>query len=73
MLTKRCKIRRFQESDIDIFMSYRNDEQWMKYQEFKGLTKNEYSKVLISKNSFEEGIQLAILEKHQKNLLAIYM
>ncbi|MGO1043817.1 hypothetical protein ACTPEO_13855 [Clostridioides difficile] len=58
MLTKRCKIRRFQESDIDIFTSYRNDEQWMKYQEFKGLTKNEYSKVLISKNSFEEGIQL---------------
>lgn len=39
MLTKRCKIRRFQESDIDTFMSYQNDEQWMKYQEFKGLTK----------------------------------
>lgn len=34
--TKRCIIRPFNESDINRFMDYRNDMDWMQYQGFKG-------------------------------------
>ena len=37
--TERCLIRRFEEMDIGDFMIYRNNEKWMQYQGFKGLTK----------------------------------
>ena len=42
--TERCLIRRFEAPDIDDFMVYRNDMDWMKYQGFKGLTKQEYER-----------------------------
>jgi RimJ/RimL family protein N-acetyltransferase len=58
--TERCKIRRFKEEDIDDFMTYRNNEHWMKYQLFKGLTKEEYRKALLNDDSVETGIQLAV-------------
>lgn len=61
--TGRCLIRNFEEKDIDEFMSYRNDEFWMRYQGFKGLTKQEYKKVLLKEFVLHEGAQLAIVLK----------
>lgn len=40
--SERCYTRRFTESDLDAFIAYRNDADWMKYQSFKGLTREEY-------------------------------
>jgi len=61
--TKRCIIRKFMEKDISSFMAYRNDEKWMRFQGFKGLTAKEYEDILLKDNSLEEGIQLAITNK----------
>ncbi len=61
--TNRCLIRNFEEKDIDEFMSYRNDEVWMRYQGFKGLTKQEYEKELLKDAALYEGTQLAIVLK----------
>ncbi len=47
--TVRCNIRPFLVEDIDAFMAYRNDMDWMKYQGFKGLTKQEYTKALLNR------------------------
>lgn len=68
-LTQRCKVRKFKEKDLQSFMSYRNDEQWMKYQSFKGLSEEEYRKTLFADFYFETGIQLAILEKSLEKLI----
>lgn len=59
--TERCIIRPFEESDIDEFMTYRNDMDWMRHQGFKGLTKQEYIDVLLGNFSLRDGVQLAIL------------
>lgn len=45
--TVRCNIRPFNAEDIDVFMSYRNDMDWMKYQGFKGLSKQEAVSAVI--------------------------
>ncbi|GCF92127.1 hypothetical protein NRIC_00180 [Enterococcus florum] len=42
--TKRCTIREFIEEDIPAFVLYHNDDDWMRYQGFKGRTKEEYRK-----------------------------
>jgi len=34
--TRRCHIRPFEEGDIEAFMSYRNNLDWMRLQGFKG-------------------------------------
>ncbi|MEG0294906.1 GNAT family N-acetyltransferase [Enterococcus sp.] len=60
--TKRCIIRPFNESDINRFMDYRNDMDWMQYQGFKGLTKEEYAEVLLGGNDLNSGMQLAIVD-----------
>lgn len=60
--TQRCTIRPFRAQDIEAFMRYRNDEAWMRYQGFKGLTREEYEKALLCEPSFEDGAQLAIIE-----------
>lgn len=67
--SERCLIRPFKEHDISDFMAYRNDMDWMKYQGFKGLTKQEYSKELLCRHSFEEGIQLAVICKKSESLI----
>ena len=54
-------IRPFEESDIDEFMTYRNDMAWMTYQGFKGLDKNEYRNALLGDSSVNDGIQLAVV------------
>ncbi|MDF2882815.1 MAG: ribosomal-protein-S5-alanine N-acetyltransferase [Clostridiaceae bacterium] len=67
--TDRCKLRCFEEKDLDSFMTYRNNEQWMKYQGFKNLTKDQYRKALLVPLNVENGIQLAIADKTTDNLL----
>ena len=66
--TARCNVRPFIEADIDAFMAYRNNMGWIKYQEFKGLTKQEYTKVLLENYFLTDGMQLAIICK-QSNVL----
>ncbi len=61
--TTRCFVRPFTAGDIDAFMSYRNDGEWMKYQGFKGLTKREYEEILLVRPDFEKGVQLAVIAK----------
>ena len=58
--TMRCTIRPFVESDIDEFMIYRNDLEWMKYQGFKGKEKQDYINALLGDYSPQNGVQLAI-------------
>lgn len=67
--TNRCIIRCFEEKDLDSFMTYRNNEEWMKFQSFKNLTKDEYRKALLVPLDVENGIQLAIVHKTTENLL----
>ncbi|WP_432666745.1 GNAT family N-acetyltransferase [Wukongibacter baidiensis] len=67
--TERCKIRNFIESDIDEFIIYRNNESWMQYQGFKGLSREEYKSALLKDSSLEVGIQLAIVSKLNDGLI----
>lgn len=67
--TVRCNIRAFRAEDIDAFMVYRNDLNWMKYQEFKGLTKQEYATALLGNHSLTHGIQLAIICRQTNTLI----
>lgn len=67
--TNRCILRCFEEKDLDSLMTYRNNEEWMKYQSFKNLTKEEYRKALLVPLDVEKGFQLAIADKATDNLL----
>ncbi len=67
--TTRCKLRSFEEKDIDLFMDYRNNDEWMKYQSFKNLTKDEYMRALLVPMEIESGMQLAIAMKDTQRLL----
>lgn len=69
IVTDRCIVRKFEEKDLDSFTTYRNDEQWMKYQDFKNLTKEQYRKALIKPLNIEKGMQLAIADKVTDELL----
>jgi len=67
--TVRCILRSFEEKDLDSFMTYRNNDEWMKYQGFKNLTKDEYRKALLVPLNIENGVQLAIADKNTDELL----
>ncbi len=67
--TSQFLIRPFLESDLDAFMEYRNNLEWMKYQSFKGLTKQEYRQRLLGNEVVEAGIQLAIIQKTSQALI----
>ena len=67
--TERCRIRPFEESDIEAFMSYRNNLDWMQFQGFKGKKYLEYKAALLQKPKFNEGVQLAITDKQTGVLL----
>lgn len=67
--TERCYLRPFEEKDLDLFMIYRNNEAWMKFQSFKNLTKEEYRKILLVLLNIEDGIQLAIAYKDSDKLI----
>ncbi len=68
--TKRLIIRPFQEKDLDVFVAYRNNEDWMVYQDFKGYTKDEYAKMIIDDlPDIQKGVQLAIKNRLTDGLL----
>lgn len=67
--TARCTVRPFKEEDIDSFMSYRNDNEWMKYQGFKGLSKEAYREALLCPCDLEKGVQLAVICKRNDTLI----
>lgn len=60
--SKRCVIRPFNADDIEPFMAYRNDAEWMQYQGFKGLTKEAYAEALLGNASLTQGMQLAAID-----------
>ncbi len=67
--TNRCILRPFEEKDLDSFMIYRNNLEWMQYQGFKNFTKDEYRKALLVPLDIEKGMQLAIADKTSDYLL----
>lgn len=67
--TVRCKLRPFEEKDLESFMAYRNNEEWMQFQGFKNLTKDEYREALLVPLDIGKGMQLAIADKNTDNLL----
>ncbi|WP_445002829.1 GNAT family N-acetyltransferase [Exiguobacterium alkaliphilum] len=68
-MTARCHARPFEQSDIESFMTYRNDLDWMKHQSFKGLTLEEYRHALLKPPSIVDGIQLAIINQETNDLI----
>jgi ribosomal-protein-alanine N-acetyltransferase len=60
--TARCRVRNFEERDLDALMSYRNDMTWMRYQGFKGLQRAEYERVLLAPPDWVQGVQLAVTD-----------
>jgi RimJ/RimL family protein N-acetyltransferase len=74
METNRLIIRKFTAEDIDNFMIYRNNLDWMKFQGFKGLTKEEYEDILLKEPCMDTGCQMAIELKSEKKLIGdIYL
>lgn len=67
--TERCRIRPFEETDIEAFMSYRNNPDWMQFQGFKGKKYLEYKAALLKQPDFREGVQLAVASKQTGELL----
>lgn len=61
--TQRCLVRAFEEKDLERFMAYRNNLEWMQYQGFKGLSKEEYAAFLLAPGDLERGQQFAIADK----------
>lgn len=72
--SKRCLIRDFIFSDIDNFISYHNNMDWMIFQGFKGLSKKEYEEELLKNTSISKGKQFAVVNKFTKDLIGdIYL
>ena len=67
--TERCRIRPFEENDIADFMSYRNNLEWMQFQGFKGKKYLEYKAALLKQPNFNEGVQLAVVNKKTGELI----
>ena len=67
--TERCLIRPFEEKDIEAFMSYRNNMDWVQFQGFKGKKYLEYKAALLQKSKFKEGVQLAVVDKQTGELI----
>lgn len=67
--TERCHIRPFEENDIEAFMSYRNNLDWMQFQGFKGKKYLEYKAELLKQPKFSDGVQLAVVYKQTGALI----
>jgi len=67
--TQRCRIRPFEEGDIEAFMSYRNNLDWMQFQGFKGKKYLEYKAALLMQPNFNTGVQLAVVHRQTGELL----
>lgn len=65
----RCYTRRFAESDLNAFVEYRNNAEWMRYQSFKGLSPEEYKEILLKETTLESGAQFAVVRKADQTLL----
>jgi len=69
LMTTRCLIRPFEQHDIEPFMAYRNDLDWMQHQSFKGLTYEEYERSLLGEQAITQGMQLAIIDQEMNDLI----
>lgn len=69
LLTERCQVRPFQLRDIEAFMTYRNDLDWMRYQGFKGLSYEAYISTLLDEFDLTTGGQLAIIHRASDTLI----
>lgn len=67
--TRRCHIRPFSQADLDAFVAYRNNPEWMRWQSFKGLKREAYAQVLLGRSDPKQGIQLAIAHAATNALL----
>ena len=67
--TPRCVIRTFSPKDLDRFMAYRNNLKWMEFQGLKGLTKQEYETILLHREDWSEGVQLAVAAAEDDSLI----
>lgn len=67
--TQRCRIRPFEEGDIEAFMAYRNNLDWMQFQGFKGKKYLEYKAALLMQPNFNNGVQLAVVLRQTGELL----
>lgn len=59
--TERLELNTFREDYISDFIVYRNNMDWMKYQGFKGLSKQDYINRLIVPFDMHKGVQLAVV------------
>jgi len=62
-------VRRFRETDVDAFMAYRNDLDWMRHQGYKGLTRPEYETALLAEPCVDHGAQYAIAMRDTDELI----
>ena len=67
--SERCVVRRFRAADVDAFMAYRNDLDWMRHQGYKGLTRSEYETALLAEPCVEDGAQYAIALRDTDELI----
>lgn len=67
--SERCYVRPFVEEDLDDFMVYRNNPEWMRFQGFKGLSREEYEDILLKEPLVENGAQFAIIRKSDRQLI----
>lgn len=71
--TARCRVRYFEERDLDALTSYRNDMAWMRYQGFKGLPRAEYERVLLAPPNWGQGVQLAVTDANDALIGDLYV
>lgn len=67
--TSRLRLRFFEERDLDRFIEYRNNKEWMLHQTFKGKTKEEYRDILLTPYYIDQGSQLAVCLKSTDKLI----
>lgn len=67
--TERCTLRPFRAEDMEAFMAYRNNMEWMRYQGFKGLSREQYENALLAPLSLAQGAQLAVTDRQTGTLL----
>lgn len=67
--TARCTIRTFRREKLDAFMEYRNNLEWMRYQGFKGMSKERYEQELFLNQALENGRQYAIINRTTGQLI----
>ena len=72
--TERLTIRYFTAKDINPFMEYRNNPDWMRFQGFKDLEKEIYEAQLLQTPEPEKGMQLAVTLSETDGLIGdIYL